>query len=245
MTERRARRRLPQARSACSLRARFAATTSLATQRRSGLRSAAACQPSSPATWPSDAPADPPSAPPSARARTPRRRQHIAAAHRDLPLPAADASRPRPGTRLFGADELFLLCSLSLGHRAATGEPLLQLDGSERERWWPALRAGWLLAVALLAVLTVRRPRWLAALGSFGLLCATAPWPLPCLVYGPALAVLLVTNAARAPRPCLACSRSSAHSSSTRTRSPPQASRGREYPPSSRTHTRGPGSARS
>jgi len=107
---------------------------------------------------------------------------------------------PTLGTRIFGADELFLCCSFALGYRAMTGNPVLQLDADAKELWWPVVRNGWIISVALLALTTVkvRNPGWLAFLASFGLLCVYAPWPWPqTAFYGPALTALLITNARR------------------------------------------------
>jgi ethanolaminephosphotransferase len=104
------------------------------------------------------------------------------------------------GTRIFGADELFLTCSFALGYRACTGSPVLRL-GPETDVWWPVVRNGWIAAIGILALtaVTPRQPLWLAFLAAFGLLCVHAPWPWPqAVVYALALAALLISNARRA-----------------------------------------------
>lgn len=100
------------------------------------------------------------------------------------------------GTRIFSADELFLLCSFALGHRAATGSPVVLLGPEAQAAWWPVVSSAWVLLICVLALLTVRRPAHLAALAAFGAFCAAAPsCPLPqAAVYFPALATLLVLN---------------------------------------------------
>merc|ERR1712087_709196 len=75
------------------------------------------------------------------------------------------------GTRLFSADELFLICSFALAWRATTSKALLQAG--------PALtmyvHIGWVVAMALMALLVVRRLRWLCVLMAFGMICFLCP----------------------------------------------------------------------
>ena len=98
------------------------------------------------------------------------------------------------GTRIFGADELFLLCSFALGWRAAFGQAVLPLGSSAA--FWPFVQYGWVGAISFLALLTVRRKRLVLGLACFGTLCAFAPstWA-PAVVYTPTLGFLLLTNA--------------------------------------------------
>ena len=104
------------------------------------------------------------------------------------------------GTRIFGADELFLICSLALAHRALTGSPVLQLSPESKQDWWPVVRNGWIASICFLALMAItpRHPLGLAFLGSFVLLCVLASWPWPqTFFYATSLISLLISNARR------------------------------------------------
>ena len=112
------------------------------------------------------------------------------------------SGKPTLGMRYFGADESFILCSLALGVRAVTGNPVVTLPSS---LFIPL--AAFTLACICKLFLSTLRPMWSEPmLGGIAFACALflLPWPFPVLVYVPAMASLLFINgrsAAHSPAP--------------------------------------------
>lgn len=96
------------------------------------------------------------------------------------------------GTRYFSVDELFLACSIALGWRAWSDHSLVPCPRSA----FCYVRFCWVGCGAYTTTtLLARYPKWLAAIGGFGIVCALSPWPWPVAVYLPLAAALLWLNA--------------------------------------------------